>query len=146
VANILEHETQSTIQDWLLRAELEPAITAVPMGFAERCAHLPALFSDLIHRLRHPLPLGSKALVSDAAAEHGLTRRKQGYSPAMMVEESRMLQVSLFQALQNNLHKVDFSQLLVGVMAIADEVDSQLAQAMASYITESKTDALPVKA
>jgi hypothetical protein len=34
----------------------------------------------------------------------------------------------------------------VGVMAIADEVDSQLAQAMASYITESNTDALPVKA
>jgi Response regulator receiver domain len=146
IANILEHETQSTIQDWLLRVELEPIITAVPMGFEERCDHLPALFRDLIHRLRHPLPLGSKALVSDAAAEHGLARRKQGYSPAMMVEESRMLQVSVFQTLQNNLHKVDFSQLLVGVMAIADEVDSQLAQAMASYITESKADALPVKA
>jgi DNA-binding NarL/FixJ family response regulator len=146
VANILEYETQSTIQDWLLRVELEPNITVIPMGFEGRCAHLPALFRDLIHRLRHPLPLGSKALVSDAAAEHGVTRRRQGYSPAMMVEESRMLQVSLFQTLQNNLHKVDFSQLLVGVMAIADEVDSQLAQAMASYITESNTDSLPVKA
>jgi len=146
IANILERETQSTIQDWLLRAELEPNITVLPMGFEERCAHLPALLRDLINRLRNPLPLGSKALVSDAAAEHGVTRRRQGYSPAMMVEESRMLQVSLFQTLQNNLHKVDFSLLLVGVMAIADEVDSQLAQAMASYITESNTDALPVKA
>ena len=146
IANILEQETQSTIQDWLLRVELDPNITAVPMGLEERCAHLPAMFRDLIYRLRHPLPLGSKALVSDAAAGHGVTRRKQGYSPAMMVEESRMLQVSIFQTLQNNLHKVDFSQLLVGVMAIADEVDSQLAQAMASYINESKTDALPVKA
>jgi len=146
IANILERETQSTIQDWLLRAELEPNITVLPMGFEERGAHLPALLRDLINRLRNPLPLGSKALVSDAAAEHGVTRRRQGYSPAMMVEESRMLQVSLFQTLQNNLHKVDFSLLLVGVMAIADEVDSQLAQAMASYITESNTDALPVKA
>ena len=41
-----------------------------------------------------------------------------------------MLQVSIFQALQNNLQAVDFSLLLVDVMAIADEVDSQLAQAM----------------
>jgi hypothetical protein len=146
IATILEQATQSTIQDWLLRVELEPNITVVPMGFEERCAHLPALFRDLVHRLRHPLPLGSKALVSASSAEHGVTRRKQGYSPAMMVEESRMLQVSLFQALQNNLHKVDFSQLLVGVMAIADEVDSQLAQAMASYISESHTDALPIQA
>jgi hypothetical protein len=54
----------------------------------------------------------------------------------MMVEESRMLQVSIFQMLQNNLHTVDFSLLLVDVMAIADEVDSQLAQAMTSYIAK----------
>jgi electron transfer flavoprotein alpha/beta subunit len=54
-----------------------------------------------------------------------------------------MLQVSIFQTLQNNLAKVDFSLLLVGVMAIADEVDSQLGQAMASYISESKYDLLP---
>ncbi len=60
----------------------------------------------------------------------------------MMVEESRMLQVSIFQTLQNNLHRVNFSLLLIGVMAIADEVDSQLAQAMTSYISEAKTDAL----
>ena len=57
-----------------------------------------------------------------------------------------MLQVSIFQTLQNNLPKIDFSLLLVGVMAIADEVDSQLAQQMASYITESKMDSLPVHA
>jgi hypothetical protein len=55
----------------------------------------------------------------------------------MLVEESRMLQVSIFQTLQNHLQSVGFSLLLVDVMAIADEVDSQLAQAMTSYITEA---------
>jgi len=63
-----------------------------------------------------------------------------------MVEESRMLQVSIFQTLQNNLYRVNFSLVLVGVMAIADEVDSQLAQAMASYVAESKLGDLPVVA
>jgi hypothetical protein len=33
--------------------------------------------------------------------------------------------------------------LLLGVMTIADEVDSQLSQAMKSYIAESVQDALP---
>jgi hypothetical protein len=70
-------------------------------------------------------------------------RRKQGYSAAMMVEESRMLQVSIFQCLQKNLASIDFSVLLIGVMTIADEVDSQLSQAMKSYIAESISDALP---
>ena len=57
-----------------------------------------------------------------------------------------MLQVSIFQTLQHNLYKVNFSALLVDVMAIADEVDSQLAQAMESYISKAKTDARPLEA
>jgi CheY-like chemotaxis protein len=143
VATILEQGTQSTIEDWLLRVESEPHIIGVPLNAAERCSHLPGLFHDLVFRLRNPLPLGTRALVSPSAAAHGLLRREQGYSAAMMVEESRMLQVSIFQTLQNNLFRVDFSLLLVGVMAIADEVDSQLAQAMASYISKSTLDLLP---
>jgi hypothetical protein len=78
------------------------------------------------------------ASISLAAADHGTLRRQQGYSAAMIVEESRLLRVSIFQTLKNNLHRVDFSLLLDGVMAIADEVDSQLAQQMAGYVSEIK--------
>jgi len=53
----------------------------------------------------------------------------------MIVEESRILQVSIFQTLQNNLSVVDFSLLLIDVMTIADEVDSQLKQTIVSFTT-----------
>ena len=46
----------------------------------------------------------------------------------MLVHESRILQVTLFGTLQNNLNRLDFSVLLPDVMAIADEVDAQLTQ------------------
>ena len=144
VATILEEESGATIADWLARVKEETHIITVQMEDAKRSEYLPQLFRDLVFRLRNPLPLGTRALVSTAAAKHGLMRRDQKYTPAMMVEESRMLQVSIFQTLQNNLHKVDFSLLLVGVMAIADEVDSQLAQQMAAYIAESHEDTLPI--
>jgi hypothetical protein len=52
-----------------------------------------------------------------------------------LVEESRMLQVNIFRTLQENLANIDFSILLIGVMTIADEVDSQLGQSMESYIS-----------
>jgi hypothetical protein len=45
--------------------------------------------------------------------------------------------------MEKNLSTIDFSVLLLGVMTIADEVDSQLSQAMKSYIAESVQDALP---
>jgi CheY-like chemotaxis protein len=143
VADILECSTQSTIEDWLQSVRDKPGIISVYLDDDVRCAHLPQLFHDLVSRLRLPILLGARSPVSAAAAEHGMLRRQQGYTAAMLVEESRMLQVSIFQTLQDNLSKIDFSVLLVGVMAIADEVDSQLAQQMASYIVESTTDSEP---
>ncbi|NYF80839.1 response regulator [Granulicella arctica] len=143
VATILERSIESSIQDWLKRVEQEETLMAIPMSREQRCGHLVQVFGDLVERLRSFKPLGSKEPMSAASTEHGESRRKQGYTAAMMVEESRMLQVSIFNTLQNNLATIDFSVLLLGVMTIADEVDSQLSQAMAGYIAESTFDALP---
>jgi len=52
----------------------------------------------------------------------------------MLVHESRILQVTIFGMLQNNLSYLDFSVLLPDVMTIADEVDAQLTQTMESFM------------
>jgi CheY-like chemotaxis protein len=131
VASILEHDLRATIQDWMALVEKKEELTCVPLSFEARAGHLPGLIADLIFRLR--LPPTTNAGLSTSARQHGDLRRKQGYTAAMVVEESRILQVSLFNTLQNNLAKVDFSKLLLDVITIADEVDSQLKQAMLSY-------------
>src|SRR3984893_7215215 len=143
VATILDRTTGQTIQAWFALVQTEKKVMTVSLTFDQRCGHLPQVFRDLAARLRSSQPIGSKELISPAAAAHGVNRRQQGYTAAMMVEESRMLQVSVFRTLQNNLASIDFSVLLIGVMTIADEIDSQLSQAMASYIEESVNDALP---
>jgi hypothetical protein len=68
-------------------------------------------------------------------------RKLQGYTPAMLVHDSRILQVTLFGTLQKNLSALDFSLLLPDVMTIADEVDSQLTQAMDSFMGVVQTAA-----
>jgi DNA-binding response OmpR family regulator len=143
VAAILERSAENTIGDWYKRIETDKKVMSISMSYEQRCGHLPQLFRDLVSRLLSSKPIGSKELISDTAAEHGLNRCRQGYTAAMMVEESRMLQVSIFDTLQRNLASIDFSVLLIGVMTIADEIDSQLSQAMDSYIAESVADALP---
>ena len=63
----------------------------------------------------------------------------------MMVKESRILQVSIFNTLQQNLYRVDFSKVLLDVITIADEVDSQLEQAMVSYsVAKPNSTGLPL--
>ena len=146
VATVLERETQTTIADWYALVEAEPELAVIPLSREDRCLHLPDMFRDLVSRLRKPLPLGTKALTSGAARNHGCLRRDQVYTAAMLVQESRMLQVSIFQTLHQHVEDTKPGVLLMYIMAIADEVDSQLAQAMKSYISEAKLDAEPIEA
>jgi CheY-like chemotaxis protein len=141
VATILESSIQSTVDAWFERVEMDKNLTTIAMSHEQRVGHLPKVLIDLVNRLRSFRSLGSRELTSVAAQEHGRLRRQQGYSAAMMVEESRMLQVSIFETLQKNLASIDFSILLNAVMTIADEVDSQLSQAMDSYMEESLLEA-----
>jgi hypothetical protein len=52
----------------------------------------------------------------------------------MLAHESRILQVTIFGTLKDNMNALDFSLLLPDVMTIADEVDAQLTQTMGSYM------------
>jgi hypothetical protein len=124
VADILERELQPVITDWLARVELEPDLTCIPLSYEDRTGHLPRLLHDVIARLR--LDAATKAPISKAAAEHGDLRRRQGYTVAMAVEESRLLQVTIFSTLHKNARNLEFSRLLPDVVTIADEVDAQL--------------------
>jgi CheY-like chemotaxis protein len=141
VAALLERTAEAAIQEWFTLIRTERLVMSVPMSRDLRCGHLPQFFRELVARLLSSKP--TETSVSPAAATHGLSRRRSGYSAAMLVEESRILQVTIFQTLQNNLASIDFSSLLIGVITIADEVDSQLSQAMASFIADSLPDAQP---
>jgi DNA-binding response OmpR family regulator len=136
VATILERDVPVTITNWLSRVERDNELTCVALTPEQRTGHLPKLLQELVHRLRVPRSLGTK-VVSPAAAQHGRIRQQQGYSIPMMIEESRILQVSIFQTLQDNLSTVDFSLLLMDVMTIADEVDSQLKQTIGGFMGEN---------
>jgi DNA-binding response OmpR family regulator len=137
VASILEQDLDVTIQNWKKLVDDNEELTCIPLTFVERTGHLPNLIADLIYRLRTPRT--TKAEISIAAREHGTLRRKQGYTAAMLVEESRILQVSIFNTLQSNLSIVNFSAVLLDVITIADEVDSQLKQAMLCFVEGGPT-------
>jgi|SRR5579859_3743575 len=132
VANILERELEPTIKEWLRRVNLVPDLARVPLSDADRTGHLPKLFNDLICRLR--LATDATPPISVAAAAHGKVRFQQGYSASMLIEESRVFQVSTFRTLQLHQHELDQSRVLLDVMTIADEVDAQLKETVCSLM------------
>jgi DNA-binding response OmpR family regulator len=143
VAAILQRCTSHIVEDWLVRVKKHKLLNDVSLTDEERTRYLPKLIEDLIVRLREPNAPEeeSDSIRSAAAVAHGKLRRLQGYTPGMLVHDSRILQVTLFGTLQSNLSALDFSLLLPDVMTIADEVDSQLTQTMDSYMDVVRTPA-----
>jgi RsbT co-antagonist protein rsbRD N-terminal domain len=135
VAAILKRCKTSLIADWLTRTKSTPQLNHLHLSDEQRTGHLPKLVDDLVARLgKAKVPnKDSDATSSPAAVEHGKLRRTQGYSSAMLIHESRILQVTIFGTLHKHLTALDFSMLLPDVMIIADEVDAQLTQTMESF-------------
>jgi hypothetical protein len=141
VAAILARCKASLIADWLTRTKNTPELNHLHLSDEQRTGHLPKLLDDIVARLGETklATKDSDALDSPAAVAHGKLRRTQGYTSAMLIHDSRILQVTIFGALHKNLSMLDFSLLLPDVMVVADEVDAQLTQTMESFTNAPKS-------
>jgi len=133
VGAILKRDSLDLIKRWMGRVATNNELTTVPLEMAERSGHLPLMLENIITRLQNTRELGAPAKRSPEAVAHGVLRFSQGYTAPLIVQESRLLQVCIFETIQKSLLNVDFSLVLPDVMLIADEVDSQLTQCIAGF-------------
>ena len=143
VGAVLRRCAANIIEGWLSRAKQNSELGRLGLSDADRSGYLSKLVEDVAFRLDQSSASNedSDASPSPAAVAHGELRFLQGYRPDMLVHESRILQVAIFGTLQSNLNHLDFSLLLPDVMAIADEIDSQLTQSMSSYMKLMRSSA-----
>jgi CheY-like chemotaxis protein len=134
IASILDRDVAILMQRWLARVELAKELTAITLAASERIVFLPEMIRSITARLRGTREIEAIDSPSPAAVTHGQCRYRQGYTAPMIVQESRLLQVSIFETIQRNLSTVDFTGVLPDIMIIADEVDSQLKQAIGSFL------------
>ncbi len=134
VASILDRDVAILIQRWLERVGQIEELAAIPLASNQRTAYLPEMIRDITQRLRVIRAIEAIDTPSPAAVAHGQSRYRQGYTAPLIVQESRLLQVSIFETIQNNLATVDFTAVLPDIMIIADEVDSQLKQTIQSFL------------
>ena|ERR1700688_3550706 len=135
VAAILDRDVAILMQRWLARVEEVAELAALQLAAGDRAAHLPEMIRNITARLRVIRDIEPIEIPSAAAVTHGQCRYRQGYTAPMIVQESRLLQVSIFETIERNLATVDFTAVLPDIMIIADEVDSQLKQTIASFLT-----------
>jgi hypothetical protein len=111
---ILRRCAGGIVEGWLARAKQSSELNVVPLSDEQRAVHVPRLVEDMALRLSKSSDTmkDSDAIFSAAAVAHGKLRYLQGYTPAMLVDESRILEVTVFGMLHSNLNSLDFSLLL----------------------------------
>jgi hypothetical protein len=141
VGAVLQRCTTSVVEAWLARAKQSNDLNGLLLSDEQRSGHLPRLVEDVARRLRHSPGWVNDCdtIFSPGAVAHGKLRYLQGYTLEMLVHEARILEVTIFGTLQKNRNHVDFNLLLPDIMAIADEVDSQLTQSIDSYMKLMKS-------
>jgi DNA-binding response OmpR family regulator len=145
VASILERDVALTIKHWLSRAHKVETLDRLRLSDDERTQYLQDMTREIVLRLREKPLMETAARESPAAVAHGQLRYRQGYTAPLLVEESRILQVCIFETIKRNLGTVDFSLLLPDIMLIADEIDSQLTQSVESLLTLQQSAAAEPK-
>jgi len=100
-----------------------------------RLGNMPALFDEMIHHLPDRRSYGDQSPPSRAAFDHGVIRYAQGFTVPMLVEESRAFQSTIFRLLLDNLSAMDYSSLVIDLLAIPDEVTALLKTTIVGYTT-----------
>ena len=139
VGAILHENADQITRKTLQRMASHPELAELELSERERVDHLPAFLRGIAAQLESS---GVKAAtVTGAAAEHGRTRYRQGYSIPLMIEDARLLQDAIYEVIQDNLLSLDLSRLISDLRRMHDTVDIELKEAIQAYITEEKSAA-----
>jgi hypothetical protein len=141
-AAILDRDANVLIERWSARLERVAQLADIPVTVSERTEHLPEIIRSITARLRVSRVIDAIDTPCAAAVAHGKLRYRQGYSAPLIVQESRILQVCIFETIERNLASVDFTSVLPDIMIIADEVDSQLKQTIESFLITQREQTL----
>jgi hypothetical protein len=104
VGALLQRRGPPIFEHWLARVKRTKELSRLSLNDEDRTRHLRKPLEDMVVRLSKPSTTtkDSDAVCSNTAIAHGKLRLILGYSPAMLVHESRILQVTLFGTLQRN--------------------------------------------
>jgi ActR/RegA family two-component response regulator len=107
---------------------------ALSLTDAQRTDNLP----DLLLSAASILEAENTTDLTDAAralaAEHGRTRRVQGYTLPMIVDDTRMAEQAVYDLVQQSLLELDLSYLILDLRRLNDSLENMLQESLNAYL------------
>ncbi|HTM37745.1 MAG TPA: response regulator [Terriglobales bacterium] len=130
---VVEGNIPEITASWLAAVRADPMLAAIPMNDQARTDHIPRVL-DTTLRISKGDQIGD--LATRAAREHGVVRRKQGYSIPLLVRETRLLHDVIANCMQQNLLTIEISYLIPDMIVIHQTIQRLLEESVAAFLEE----------
>jgi hypothetical protein len=128
---ILENR-EIIISDWLEAVKTDVDINQIRISDSERIDHLPNVLNAAVRLAR-----GNQITAKDmeAAALHGRTKSRQGYTVPLIMRESRLLHAVVVRCVQKNLLTLDISSLIPDLISTSEAIERMAEESVRSFLT-----------
>jgi ActR/RegA family two-component response regulator len=136
IATILHEKSDHITAAVLKKMKSRPELRRLRLSDHERVDHIPKLLQTIVQVLESP---GRKIDTAffDAAARHGASRLKQGYSLPMIVEDARILDEVIYETVEDNLLEADVSRLIPDLRVVNSTLELQLKESLKVYASKA---------
>jgi len=141
-AVILENR-ESIVQSWLATVKKDLEISRIAINDSDRVNAVPEML-DVAVRLAYGTKISSEQI--KAAARHGRTRWRQGYTVPLLIREARLLQKSIAECIQANLLSIEISHLISNLIGVLEAIDILLEESAREFFLRKTTTNPPAPA
>lgn len=136
LADFLESHANKVMERALAAMKTHPRLSAVPLSDRERTDHIPAMLTEIVRQLRSRTPDHPTEAVCQAGIEHGEARRRQGYTQEMLVDDTRIIDSSIYSVVQDHLLNINLSNLIPDLSRLNDALEAHLQASLAAFHSE----------
>jgi ActR/RegA family two-component response regulator len=137
LTQVIRENRESITEHWLQAAKHDPEIAAIPITDSVRKYGVPLLLdvvTDVVH--------GREITAEDrkSYARHGARRHKQSYTVPLLVRETRLLQSSVADCVQNNFDRIEINHLIPDMLHFFGTVEVLLEFSIRAFIQQSNSE------
>ncbi len=137
LTQVIRENRESITDHWLQAVKHDPEIAAVPVTDSLRRYGLPSLL-DVVTDIVEGRELNAEDRTS--YARHGGRRQKQGYTVPLLVRETRLLQSSVANCVQNNFDRIEINHLIPDMLHFFGTVEVLLEFAVRAFLQQSNSE------
>jgi DNA-binding response OmpR family regulator len=133
--DVVEQNIPAITESWLAAVRADPLLGGINVSDEARTDHVPRVL-DVALRISRGETLSEMDL--SAARDHGIIRRKQGFTVSLLLRETRLLHDSIADCMQKNLLSIQISYLIPDMIRIHQTIQMLLEESVTAFLETPK--------